>query len=196
MKVLTRGHPILEAKCTPVLWPDTDLERELEQLTRTLLDFRRKHGFGRAIAAPQIGIAKRLIAVHFGATPFAVINPEITWRSPETFEVWDDCLSLPDIVVRVRRHRSISLRFCDEVGRVRVWHELPEASSELLQHEIDHLDGILMTDRAIDGDSIRPISEHGRLVGSARPRHRLSLRAIAESARTIDPVFLASEING
>ncbi len=192
MKILTRGHPILEAEAAPVVWPDPDLETELARLVETLVGFRREHGFGRAIAAPQVGISKRVIALHLGATPFAVINPEILWRSPEQVAVWDDCLSLPDIVVRVRRHRSISLRFFDEQGRERIWRELPEPSSELLQHEIDHLDGILMTDRAIDGDSIRPISEHGRLVAAGRPEPRLSLSAIAEAAERIDPVFRGS----
>lgn len=192
MKILTRGHPILEAEAAPVVWPDPDLGTELAQLVEALVGFRREHGFGRAIAAPQVGISKRMIALHLGATPFAVINPEILWRSPEQIEVWDDCLSLPDIVVRVRRHRSISLRFFDEQGRERVWRELPEDSSELLQHEIDHLDGILMTERAIDGDSVRPISEHGRLVAASRPEPRLSLEAIAEAAERVDPVFRGS----
>lgn len=57
--------------------------------------------------------------------------------------------------------------------------------SELLQHEIDHLDGMLMTTRAVDAGAVRPITEHAALVTSARPAHRLSLANIADAARTI-----------
>lgn len=190
--ILTRGNPLLETPSQPVVWPDPALSGELASLQRTLAEFRREHGFGRAIAAPQLGILKRIIAVNLGATPFALINPEIVWRSPETFQVWDDCLSVPDCVVRVERHCSISLHYQDQQGRPRRWERLPAELAELVQHEIDHLDGVLMTQRAVEGDSIRPIAEHASLVGAARPSHRLSLEGIAEAARTIDPLFLHS----
>ena len=190
--LLTRGNPLLDTPSPPVQWPDPALAPELTSLHRTLADFRREHGLGRAIAAPQLGIMKRVIALNLGATPFALINPIITWRSPGTFPVWDDCLSVPDCVVRVRRHCSISVAYLDEQGRERHWEKLPADLAELVQHEIDHLDGILMTERALDADSIRPIAEHAALVGSARPAHRLSLDNIADAARRIDPVFLHS----
>src|SRR5689334_21835595 len=86
----------------------------------------------------------------------------------------------------------------DEVARLsaalrrREWNRLPSDLAELLQHEIDHLDGVLMVDRAIGADAIRPIEQRGALVESARPSHRLSLERIADAARTIDPVFLHS----
>jgi threonine dehydratase len=152
--------------------------------------FRAAKGFGRAIAAPQIGIGKRFICVNLGAVPFVLINPQIYWQSGEQFEVWDDCLSVPDVIVRVRRHRSISVRFLDEKGRAQNWEHLPEAMSELMQHEIDHLDGIMMTRRALDQDSIRPIAERETLI--ERAPHRLSLSAIAEATRIIDPAFRGS----
>ncbi len=75
---------------------------------------------------------------------------------------------MPDCIVRVRRHCSISLDFRNEQGRSRHWEKLPADWSELLQHEIDHLDGVLMTDRAIDGDSIRPIAERTELIDKVR----------------------------
>lgn len=190
--ILTVGHPLLEQPCTPVQADDEALAAELDLLHRGLAEFQRRHGYGRAIAAPQMGVAKRFICLNLGATPFAVINPEITWRSDEMMEVWDDCLSVPEVVVKVRRHRSISLRYLDEAGRRRHWQHLTPEMSELLQHEIDHLDGVLMTQRAIDEQSIRPISEHASLVGAGRPSHRLSLDAIAASATEIDPLFLGS----
>ncbi len=190
--ILTVGHPLLEQPCDPVQPDDLALEAELALLHRGLAEFQRRQGYGRAIAAPQMGVAKRFICLNLGATPFAVINPEITWRSDGMMEVWDDCLSLPEVVVKVRRHRSISLSYLDEAGRRRDWQRLTPEMSELLQHEIDHLDGILMTQRAIDHQSIRPIGEHASLVGAGRPSHRLSLEAIAEAATHIDPMFLRS----
>lgn len=175
---------------SPVVFPDAALAEQLADLHATLNDFRARRGFGRAIAAPQIGLLRRFIAMNLGAGPVSLINPEIVWRSGEEFEVWDDCLSIPDRIVRVRRARSIDVRYQDEFGRERLWRRLPEDLSELLQHEIDHLDGILMTSRAAGPDAVRPIEEHAALVGAARPRHRLRLEAIERAAGVIDPVFL------
>lgn len=191
-QIRTAGDPVLEQRCAPVDPADPDLAPQIETCHDALARFRAEHGFGRGIAAPQLGFAKRFLCLNLGATPFVLLNPEITWRSDETFEVWDDCLSVPDIIVRVRRHRSISLEYLDEQARPRVWERLPEEMSELLQHEIDHLDGILMTKRAVGDDAVQPISEHARLIGAGRPTHRLSLDAIAEAARVVDPVFLHS----
>lgn len=158
----------------------------------TLDDFRQRKGFGRAMAAPQVGIGKRVVAMNLGAGPFALVNPEIFGRSAEEFEVWDDCLSIPEWVVRVRRHMRISVRFQDDRGRARVWRDLPSDLAELVQHEVDHLDGVLMTKRAFGWDAVQPIGRHAELVGAARPRHRLSLKRIARAASTIDPVFRGS----
>ena len=183
------GDPRLRATCAAVDQVDPG---EIARLAAALAAARARLGFGRAIAAPQLGIMRRLVVVDLGAGPFALINPEITWRSADLFEVWDDCLSVPDRVVRVRRHRSISLAFRDQALRPRVWRELPEDLAELLQHELDHLDGTLLVDRAIDDAAVRPIAARGALVDAARPSHRLSLDRIAEAARVIDPVFLRS----
>jgi peptide deformylase len=68
--------------------------------------------------------------------------------------MWDDCMSFPNLLVRLERYKSISLRFQDEKGEFQEWSNLDVATSELLQHEIDHLDGILAVDRAIDKDSV------------------------------------------
>ena len=68
--------------------------------------------------------------------------------------MWDDCMSFPDLLVRVRRAQSISIDYVDENLEPHTWNELDQASAELLQHEIDHLDGILAVDRAIDRDSL------------------------------------------
>jgi peptide deformylase len=192
LPILTIGDPRLEQRAAEVSWPDAELIRQLADLHATLDEFRQRSGFGRAMAAPQVGIGKRFVVMNLGSGPFALINPEITWQSEDEFEVWDDCLSIPDRVVRVKRRRSISVRYEDEDRRGRHWVRLPCDLAELVQHEVDHLDGILMTQRAWGPDAVQPIAEHARLVGAARPKHRLSLDRIALAAKTIDPVFCQS----
>lgn len=189
-KILVEGSPDLREQSRLVTWPDPGLEEEIADLHDTLSAFQKSHGYGRAIAAPQVGIPKRLIAMNLGAGQLTLINPEVVAASAETFEVWDDCMSVPDRVVKVSRHRSISLRYTDELGRERIWRRATGPLSELLQHELDHLDGVLMLDRAMPGDSVRPVSERDRLVEASRSGHRLSLQAIAEATTVIDPVFL------
>ncbi|MCG8459207.1 MAG: pyridoxal-phosphate dependent enzyme [Holophagales bacterium] len=191
-RIRLQGDPILERPAAPVEPGDADLAAEIEVCHRALAGFRAEKGYGRAIAAPQLGIGKRFVCLQLGATPFALVNPEITWRSEKEFELWDDCLSVPDVVVRVRRHRSISLTYLDERGRRREWQRLPEELSELVQHELDHLDGVLMTERAVGPEAVRPIAEHAELVASSRRGHRLRLDAIAQAAETVDPLFLDS----
>lgn len=186
------GDPRLQLRCPAVGAGYPGLVRDLADLTAALAEARARLGFGRAIAAPQIGLARRIIAMDLGAGPFVLIDPEIRWRSDDTLPVWDDCLSVPDRLVRVRRHRSISLRFRDAALRVREWARLPFDLSELVQHEIDHLDGVLMVDRADGRDAVQPMARRAELVDAARPSHRLSLARIAEAARSIDPVFLRS----
>ncbi len=192
LTILENDHVALRSVCNPVVFPDAVLQDQIAQLQVTLADFRARKGFGRAMAAPQVGIMKRIIVMNLGATPFALINPKITWLSETMQDVWDDCLSVPDCVVRVKRHISISIEYQDEQGRLRQWQQLSPDLAELVQHEIDHLDGILMTERADSVSSVRPISEHAVLVGAARPRHRLSLTHIAHSAAVIPPEFLNS----
>jgi peptide deformylase len=154
-RVLLLGDPALRRVCTPVdAASDTDFRHDRDRLHATLNAFRAEHGFGRAISAPQIGIPLRFIAVNLGDRPFTMINPEITWQSPETFTMWDDCMSFPFLLVRVRRRRAISVRYLDDDGNIKVMDRLDQSTSELLQHEIDHLDGILAVDHALDADAI------------------------------------------
>lgn len=139
----------------------TETKEIISDLAATLENFRAGHGFGRAIAAPQIGAHRRILFVDmndgtFGPTP--LINPQIVKAGPEMMELWDDCFSFPELMVRVRRHVEIDVAYLDESGQqqnVTAQGDL----SELLQHEIDHLDGILATDRAIDERSFALRSE-------------------------------------
>jgi peptide deformylase len=159
MDVLLLGDPRLRVRSSEVAAYDA---AEFDALAATLDDFRRHHGFGRAISAPQIGIAKRFIAVNLGKGTFFVVNPVITWKSDETFTMWDDCMSFPDLLVRVERAKSLSLEYVDEQGRRKEWRELDPAAAELLQHEIDHLDGVLAVDRAMDPESLVMRREYER----------------------------------
>jgi peptide deformylase len=153
--ILQLGDPRLRQVSAPVVdFADPTLREDQRRLHATLAAFRRAHGFGRAISAPQIGVPQRFIALNLGTGPQLLVNPEITWTSHETFTMWDDCMSFPSLLVRVQRYQSISVRYLDEHGKPHEWPRLDQATSELLQHEIDHLDGILAVDRALDRDSL------------------------------------------
>lgn len=154
-EILQLGDPGLRERSRPVHDLASEAFRNAERrLHETLRAFRAAHGFGRAVSAPQIGVPQRLIAANLGEGPFSIVNPEITWRSTATFTMWDDCMSFPSLLVRVRRHRSISVRFTTGEGEPVVWGKLAPDVSELLQHEIDHLDGVLALDHALDRDAI------------------------------------------
>lgn len=192
LPILVSGDPRLRQRSAEVEAVNPVLLGEASRLIATLRDFRERSGFGRAISAVQVGVMKRLVAMNLGAGPFILINPEITWRSDDTFLVWDDCLSVPDVLVHVRRHTSISITYRDHQFRLRQWNHLPPDLSELIQHELDHLNGVLMTDLAEGEGAIQPLSRWAELVGSARPQSRLSLDNVRQAASLIDPVFAAS----
>lgn len=169
LPILISGDVRLRQRSAEITAVDQTLLREASYLVATLKDFKERSGFGRAISAVQVGVMKRLVAMNLGAGPFVLINPEITWRSADTFLVWDDCLSVPDVIVRVCRHSSISIAYRDDQFRRRSWDALPPDLSELVQHEIDHLNGVLMTDLAFGENAIQPLSRWAELVGAGRP---------------------------
>ena len=105
----------------------------------------------RAIAAPQIGSDLSMIAMKLSPVEPAVTlyNPEIIYASPEQMSLWDDCFSIADYKVRVSRHKSVTVKFIDDRGDERTWQCDDFHLSELLQHEIDHLHGVLATDCAL-----------------------------------------------
>jgi peptide deformylase len=154
-RILPLGDPRLRAISAPVGdVADPTFKAEAARLAIALDEFRAERGFGRGIAAPQIGIAKRFVAVNLGEGTRCLINPAIAWRSKESFTLWDDCMCFPEFLVRVRRAASVTVTFLDEEGRPRTWERLSRGPSELLQHELDHLDGILAVDLALDKESI------------------------------------------
>jgi peptide deformylase len=152
--ILLIGNPLLYEKSEPVQTEEIPaLLPKLDVMFETVLDFRRKYGAGRAIAAPQIGLMKRIICLNIDK-PVAMINPELTDLSPEMFEVWDDCMSFPNLLVKVIRHKNLTISFFDLNWELQTWY-LEDDMAELIQHEYDHLDGILATQRAIDNQSFR-----------------------------------------
>ena len=123
----------------------------IKDLHDTLMDFRRKHGRGRAIAAPQIGIHKRIIYMHI-ESPIAILNPSLHFPDEDMMEVMDDCMSFPALMVWVMRYRRCVLRYRDMEWQPKET-ALEGDLAELIQHEYDHLDGILATMRAVDNKS-------------------------------------------
>ncbi len=151
-EVLLLGNPQLYEMAASVERAELpELQGVIADLHDTLLDFRRRYGAGRAIAAPQIGVRKRLIYLHIDH-PVVLINPHLEAQGADTMEVWDDCLCFPDLLVRVRRWRRCVVSFRNLRWEEEKW-PVEGDLSELLQHEYDHLQGILAVARAIDAHS-------------------------------------------
>jgi len=123
------------------------VEKNIKIMHEILMAYKKEYGKFRAIAAPQIGINKRFIYM-FVDEPVVVINPILKNKSKEMMAVWDDCMSFPDLLVKVKRHKNVVLEFYDLNWKK---HEinLNGDLSELIQHEYDHLDGVLATHRAV-----------------------------------------------
>jgi peptide deformylase len=152
--ILLLGNPLLYEKSVPVNRNEINqLLPQINLMFDTVLDFRAKYGAGRAIAAPQIGLLKRIICLNTDKR-VAMINPELINLSQEMFEIWDDCMSFPNLLVKVKRHKKLTVLFYDINWNKQKW-QLEDDMAELIQHEYDHLDGILATQRAIDNTSFR-----------------------------------------
>ncbi len=143
---------MLRTVSTPAAAPSEVLP-VFEDLRATLHEFRRTHGFGRGISAIQIGVPKRCIYIEFQGLAYCLTNPVYEHQSAERFRLWDDCFSFPNLLVYLERSRAVRVRYQDETGAERRL-EAEGPLAELLQHEIDHLDGILAIDRALDENSL------------------------------------------
>jgi len=159
-EIMQLGNPALYEPSEPVCEDELEgIPAVVLDLHDTVLEFRRKYGYGRAIAAPQIGVNKRLVYMFAGGESTIFINPVLDEKSAEMVEVWDNCMSFSDLRVKVLRHRSCRIRY-----RNAEWREeemmLEGDLSQLLQHECDHLDGILAVSRAIDGRSFALSSQN------------------------------------
>jgi len=152
--ILLIGDSRLHETCQAVSKSELpNVKSWVADLKSAMQDVRTKYGFGRGIAAPQLAIFKRLIYIDLDR-PYIIINPEITWRSDEQFELWDDCMSFPNLLVKVKRHQAISFTYYDEDWVSRDMR-VENGFAELFQHEYDHLNGILATERAIHGQAFK-----------------------------------------
>lgn len=151
-EILLLGNERLYVPSEPVTQSETgSLKGVVADMHDTLMDYRRRYGAGRAIAAPQVGVMKRLITMHIDR-PVVFFNPELTFPDGDMMRVLDDCMSFPGLYVYVMRHRRCLVRYFDENWNL-CQMDLEGDLAELLQHEYDHLDGILATMRAIDSRS-------------------------------------------
>ena len=147
------GDQILRVKCQPIR--DFAAAAPLiTDLKDTLLDFKRREGLGRGIAAPQIGVTQRAIYVITNEFESEMINPKIVAHSDTEFVCWDACFSFgAAIFAKVRRWEGVTVEYQDKDGKKHKLVVTDLALSELLQHEIDHLDGILFVDRILRGNN-------------------------------------------
>ena len=150
--ILLLGNPKLYELSIPLEREELNLVRNtVADLHDTLIEYRRIYGAGRAIAAPQIGVQKRLLYMYI-SQPVVFINPALTFHDDELMEVMDDCMSFPGLLVRLHRHKRCVIKYLDldwKPNEMKLEGDL----SELLQHEYDHLDGGLATMRANDNQS-------------------------------------------
>ena len=144
--IIIAPDPVLKAKAKPVENIDGGIVRLMDDMLETMY---RAPGIG--LAAPQIGILQRVIVVDVAdkdekPQPFAMANPEILWKSDETSVHNEGCLSLPDHYADVTRPKQVRLRYIDRDGEVREL-DADNLLATCVQHEIDHLNGVLFIDR-------------------------------------------------
>jgi len=159
-RILQLGDPLLREISVPVL-SAAEAAPVFGDLRDTLDEFRRTHGFGRGISAVQIGELKRLIYMEIDGRSYRLRNPRFEFLSEEKFRLWDDCFSFPNLMVWLDRSVTVRLSWQDEAGAAQLV-EATGAFAELLQHEMDHLDGILAVDRALDRNSLATREEYDR----------------------------------
>lgn len=147
------GDPVLHAPCADVADVRAPAVAAVRaQLHAALQAFRAAHGYGRGMSAPQIGAPLRMIALNLGRGRILTLhNPRLApLPGAASVTLWDDCMSIPDMMVRVRRAAAVHVTYTDDEGRPAVLHDAATSPSlaELLQHECDHLDGVTAVDRA------------------------------------------------
>lgn len=152
-KILTLGDPELYEVSQEITESDrAQLPEWVTDLHDTLMEYRKTYGAGRAVAAPQIGVKKRLLYMYTDK-PYVFVNPVLTFPDEETYILMDDCMSFPGLMVKVERHKRAEIQYLNEQFQPQIM-KLEGDLSELLQHEYDHLDGILATMRAVDNKSL------------------------------------------
>jgi peptide deformylase len=149
------GDPVLKSSATPVDRFDDSLRKQVSRMAGIMGD-----AFGVGLAAPQLGISQRLVVYRVGtdAPLVTLANPELEWSSRDQEVLDEGCLSIPGITVDVERPVHVRVRALDEQGETR----LVEASgleARVIQHEMDHLDGVLILDRTTRDERKRALRE-------------------------------------
>jgi peptide deformylase len=164
--VVKFGDPVLKSKASPVANFGPELRAEVERMWAIMRD-----GLGVGLAATQLGMLRRLLVFHAGpdGEPSAIVNPEVEWLSEETAVAEEGCLSLPRVTMDVER--PLYARFSGrDLGGAPVVIEAAGLEARVLQHEIDHLDGVLIldrTERAQRKAALRALREGGSYSPSA-----------------------------
>jgi peptide deformylase len=167
LKVARMGHPVLRAKTRPLEKAEIKsavIQKLIDDMIDTMAEY---HGVG--LAAPQVHEGVRLFIASLDTgddgeedpEPIAVINPEITIVGADVVEDWEGCLSIPDIRGRVPRAREIVVRALDRTG-TRIELSAHDFPARVIQHEADHLDGVLFFDRMKSLDTMTFIDEYSR----------------------------------
>jgi peptide deformylase len=142
-QVVKWGDPVLKSKASPVREVGSSLRSEVERMIAIMRD-----GMGVGLAATQVGILRRVLVFQAGpGKPTALINPEIEWLSDELVLAEEGCLSLPRVSLDVERPLHARVGGLDLEGE-EMTIEASGLEARVLQHEIDHLDGVLILDRA------------------------------------------------
>jgi methionyl-tRNA formyltransferase len=134
--------PSLRKKARPVVRVNNGIRKTLDDMLESM-----RSAKGVGLAAPQVGISKRIVVIDLGDEPYFLVNPDIVYRSDETETKWEGCLSWPGYVGEVERPLRVSVKALDRDGHD-IWVEGEGLLARALCHEIDHLDGILFVDKA------------------------------------------------
>ena len=175
-RIRTYGDPVLKTRAAPV----TDVNGKIVRLVDDMFDTLVDSGNGLALAAPQIGVQKQVVVWDLGDDPLAIVNPEIVESDGEW--VYDEgCLSIPGLYVEMARPKQVLVRGVGLDGEV-IEIEADELEARMFQHEIDHLNGVLMFDR-LEGDQrkealaeYRRLEERSAVEEAARAPQRRRLR--------------------
>ncbi len=170
--IRTYGDPVLKTQAAPVTDVDGKVIRLVDDMFDTLVDT----GNGLALAAPQVGVQKQVVVWDLGDDPLAIINPEIVESDGEwTYD--EGCLSIPGLYVEMLRPKRVLVRGVDLDGEI-IEIEADELEARMFQHEIDHLNGVLMFDRMTSDQRKQAVAEYRRLereASSPQPAERRPL---------------------
>jgi len=151
--IRTAPDPVLRQKAKPIRHINASIREMLDLMGRVMYA-----GHGVGLAAPQVGFSKRAIVYDVGDGLQELVNPEITRVSAERVTDLEGCLSVPGLWGDVERYETVEVTGLDRYGR-RVWIEASGLKARAIQHEIDHLDGVLFVDRATNVREIKPGDE-------------------------------------